>query len=410
MVCYSSTSLRADVSPSYVVNPHPRHDPSTIARITHDDDPSSIHDAFASSIIIDPFKSILCRQSQRDHTTTTSYFYLSVSKMAICLRSTLFTAVLLLNGRDTLGLERTPTWRASQSTAPPPGIYLPGDLLRKLRGGYRYYNQNQPIEINPDYIHYKPPPPGGAMDEHEEWLRQQNEFPSQTMTGFQNFQLPQQKQNSVLEDLKQYIASVHRASPCVVWTAFSCIVIFILWQIPSIRPSMIQNFVCSRFSIRNTMGVSLILSALSHQSLYHLLLNLVTLLGIGPGVAQNVTKPIWPLFLGSAISSNILFTGLRRHGSSIGLSGVTMSIIAVQAQAAPTRLYQFLLAGIVPIKLQAKNMLYVLLGVSFLGSFVHDSKIAHLVHLGGLLFGMLYYELLLVKSRKSISRVTVWSA
>lgn len=325
-----------------------------------------------------------------------------ISRNQLRMRGGTITIVLswlvLNNGWLVQGLKRTPTWgqhSAGLDTNPCRKI------LPELRGGYRYFNRNEPIELNPEYIHYKPPPPGGAIEDHEEWLKEQEGMQSQMTTGFQSFQ-PQQRQrrDSIFDDLKRYVLQIHNTSPCVAWTAISCIIVFILWQMPSIRPSLVQTFVCSRKSLKRTAGLSSILSAVSHVSLYHLLGNLVTLLGIAPGVARNVTKPLWPLFLGSALCSNALFVGFRRYGSCIGLSGVTMSVVAVQARAAPERVYQYLLAGVLPVSLPAKYMLYVLLAVSFLGSFVHDSRISHLSHLGGLIFGILYFEFNVKRTRK----------
>jgi membrane associated rhomboid family serine protease len=78
----------------------------------------------------------------------------------------------------------------------------------------------------------------------------------------------------------------------------------------------------------------------------------------------------------------------------MGLSGVTMSLIAINARLHPQRVFG-IVVGVFPVRLPAEHMLQILLIGSLVGSFSQGSRIAHLAHLGGLLFGMLYYKLYL---------------
>eukprot|EP00980_Cylindrotheca_fusiformis_P016150 scaffold4805_cov136-Cylindrotheca_fusiformis.AAC.5 len=175
---------------------------------------------------------------------------------------------------------------------------------------------------------------------------------------------------------------------------------FVLWQIPSMQPALSKLCVCNRSSVVEAAGIPLILAALSHKSLYHLVANMVTLVRIAPGVGSDIKQPLWPLFLGSALFSHALWVALERSGSCLGLSGVTMSVIAVQARLHPRRGYHIYLDGGVPLSLPAGRVLPLLLAGSLVLSFVRNSKIAHLAHLGGLLFGVLYYELHVNKKRR----------
>lgn len=166
----------------------------------------------------------------------------------------------------------------------------------------------------------------------------------------------------------------------------------------------------------------MILSSMSHISPYHLLVNLVTLSQLGPTVRQLLqhSRPLlrssgswksvmWPLMASSAIFSNGLYLlGSPRGASSLGLSGVTMALLAIQARAYPERKYGIVL-GVIPVSLRAKELLLILLAVSLIGTWsssaswgrwrgIGSSKtnVAHLGHLGGLIYGLLYYELVIL--------------
>jgi membrane associated rhomboid family serine protease len=263
-----------------------------------------------------------------------------------------------------------------------------------LRGGRGYHYNNDPVELNPYYKNYVQP----SANEHEVWLQQQQQQ--------QQHQQPQHQttygnNDSLSTRTQQYMTNLHQTSPSLFWTTISCIAVFVAWQIPSLAPLLHKLFLCNRSTLRSTGGASLILSAISHNSFYHVLVNLFTLLHIGPTVQQALCnnnkkqqQPIWPLLLGSAVAGNSLFVGARPLGSCMGLSGVTMSLIAVNARLYPQRVFG-IVVGVFPVRLPAEHMLQILLIGSLVGSFAKGSRIAHLAHLGGLLFGILYHELYL---------------
>lgn len=264
----------------------------------------------------------------------------------------------------------------------------------KLRGGSSY--NSGAIELNPEYHSYVPP-----SNEHEAWLQQQQQLEQQnqpsTAKPFQqtSFSMPRPRNNnaSLVKRIQESLEELHQVSPSLFWTTISCVTIFILWQIPSLQRLLLQTFVCSRSNIVRTNGASLVLSAVSHESFHHLLVNLFTLFRIGPTVKQQIIprRSMWPLLLGSAVGSNALFAAGRPKGSCMGLSGVTMALIAIQAKAFPKQVFGVVL-GVFPVSLPAERILEILFLVSLAGTFVRRSRIAHLTHLGGLLCGVLYYE------------------
>ena len=264
-----------------------------------------------------------------------------------------------------------------------------------LRGGNSYDGKST-IEHNPSYSGYASP----TNNEHTAWLQEQQR--QQFHLNTKSFEI-RRKNDTILDRIQQSMASLHQSSPSLFWTTVSCIFVFMLWQSPQMQPFLVKTFVCNSSNLKQTGGASLILSAFSHASFYHLLVNLVTLFHIGPTVAQSILlrhgRSMWTLILGSAMASNAFFIGWRRAGSCMGLSGVTMSLIAIQARAFPKRVFR-MVVGVFPVSLPADHILQILLLVSFVGSFTTRSRIAHLTHLGGLLFGLLYYEILIQKGRR----------
>lgn len=200
----------------------------------------------------------------------------------------------------------------------------------------------------------------------------------------------------------RYVAPLQRSNPDLFAVSVACLFIFLLWQIPACRGFLERHFVCQR--ARPSPG--LLLSNISHIHLLHLALNLNGLLVLGPPVQRvlshyspNYHVNLWLLMIGAALSSSATFLALDRDGKgAIGLSGVTMALLAVYAKMFPKSRLEVQLVGIIPVGvLPAYRLLHVVLLWSFLGSVDALSQrpqlISHAGHLGGLLFGMLFYEL-----------------
>jgi membrane associated rhomboid family serine protease len=246
-------------------------------------------------------------------------------------------------------------------------------VVQSLRGGQ---TGNSPYGLNPSWV----PSPTQERNEHEAWID------SQTYNTH--------NVKSALTRPRRYLSQLHQTSPSLFFSALSCVVVFLLWQIPSISPLLQNYFVCSRNNLHSGRFPSIILSAISHTSLIHLAVNLMALLNVGPAVERALAMSGWPLWhflLGAASAGSMLFL-LVGSGSCVGLSGVTLALVAMEARIYPTRILGIVI-GIFPVRMRAENLLKTLLAWSLLGSFSRRSDIAHLVHLGGLLFGMLYYEI-----------------
>ena len=214
---------------------------------------------------------------------------------------------------------------------------------------------------------------------------------------------------SIFGTARIYCERLYHDCPTAFWTTSSSLIIFLFWQLlPSFaRPMLLQFFLASRQTVVRSYGLSLVLSTISHTSFRHLLVNMFVFLNLSPAISAllvsssslssrrtRLSSPaMWPLLLGGGIFGNLLFLLFRPAGSCLGLSGVTMAMLGVYASDAPDRMLRIMLGGIIPVSIKAGTLVQFLLVFSLAGSlFLPSSPIAHLAHLGGLIFGLLYYQ------------------
>jgi membrane associated rhomboid family serine protease len=234
----------------------------------------------------------------------------------------------------------------------------------------------------------------------------------------------------------------YRTDPALAQVTAACIIVFVSWRhswrSPSAAAILVRHFVCSRRNMVTGHWMGLVLSAVSHVDLWHLLFNLAALVSLGPAVRQALEQAhhgkssnstsksssqllLWPLMIGAALSGSVAFLVSSKDWEecALGLSAVTSSLLAVYAQAFPDNSIGILLAGILPlplrlpafqmlrvsivlagilpapVRLPAYQMLRVFLLWSLVGSIFgmwYPQEVAHSAHLGGLLFGLGYFE------------------
>jgi membrane associated rhomboid family serine protease len=207
--------------------------------------------------------------------------------------------------------------------------------------------------------------------------------------------------DSVTSSIQGYFLHLYASSPAVAQTLVTCLGTFLLWQVSACQPILSDYFVCSRRNFMAGRWSSLLLSSISHAGLFHLAANLMALVSIGIPVKQTLQLskwPVWPLLLGGALTGSFSYLLLESGGGGcIGLSAVTLSLLAVHAQQYPKNVMGFLLMGVIPVRIQAEKALRVLLVWSLWGSCWKRGArqggvpIAHAAHLGGLLFGIAYH-------------------
>lgn len=200
--------------------------------------------------------------------------------------------------------------------------------------------------------------------------------------------------------LREYANKLILASPTLYYASFISLVVFFLFQIPALGPIVRDHLVCSTFNLRHYRYHTLLSSALSHATIGHLAMNLYAFHTFGRSVAPTLASnglPLLPFCTAAALFANALFLLLTPAGAScVGLSGVALALLALDARLRPGRELAFVVR-FVPVRLPAQHALAVLLGWSVLGTVGvwvtgRSDGVAHATHLGGLAFGLLVYE------------------
>ena len=290
-----------------------------------------------------------------------------------------------------------------------------------------------------------PPPPYGTEQKQQQKQQQQQQSPirpsttptlgdldnypypsyaSSTSQQLQQQQYQQQQQYvqkndvsvvndipSLIRRIRLYLTHLHASSPTLSNGLWACLVVFCGWQVPQWRSLWAAHLVCSRHNLW-ARPWSALLGAVSHAEPFHLLVNLYAYLSLGPSVEEmlkvlsptivtsrglqttssSLSSRLWPFVTGGAICSHVVYLLQSRHGGCMGLSGVTLALLAFLARAQPSRSMSL---GMVPIKVRAGVALQCLVVWSLLGTLAApSSRVAHGSHLGGLLFGIAYYEVL----------------
>ena len=290
-------------------------------------------------------------------------------------------------------------------------------MLQKQRQTLPWNGREGYYELNPNYEHKKRQrtiltPPGGANSNNNNnnnaplMMHQFNIDQSvQMQPPYQNYFSPttmtaptstSEYFSSIITSARAYVLQLYRTSPDLFYVSATSLAVFVLWRLPMFQRLLQTNFICNQRNIKSGKFYVLASAAVSHISFYHILMNLVTFLSIGPTVKQALATtrwPLWPLMLGAAVTGNIAHLLLGHRDGCLGLSGVTLSFMAVLARLYPNRILGLRLMGIFPVRMPAHILLRILLVWSLLGSFRKNTSIAHMTHLGGLLFGISYFEL-----------------
>ncbi len=277
-----------------------------------------------------------------------------------------------------------------------------------VRGG-----ANNPfIEQNPNYVdprlnQYLPPTLGDIDDDSHpttlQYQQNQNYFQSQPRQAHYNQSYTwSKKPRPIAQAVQEFFLRLHQTSPTMYHTILSSIILFFAWQLP-IAPlsTLLRNhFLSSRSNLRQGRYHTLITSTLSHSTLTHLAMNMIGFYSFGTSILSALRRngiPLWLYCVMGGIFANALFCILHPMGSCVGFSGVTLSLLALDAKLNPGKQIGFLV-HFIPIRLPAHYALIALFVWSLLGTLSSlqgkSDGIAHATHLGGLVYGIVMYELM----------------
>ena len=258
--------------------------------------------------------------------------------------------------------------------------------INKIRGGDPYY------ESNPNYnenINNNAPT---LADINNDGFYQSN-YLSNT----------HHRPQPLLEVISNYFAELHKFSPTLFNGIASSVILFFLWQLPpstSVSKILRNHFVCSHYNVfRKRRYHALLLSAFSHASFHHIAVNLYAYVMFGRSVKQILARQgidLWVFVLTAAIFGNLTFLAFDKggQGSCIGLSGVTLALLAFDSLVYPTKELR-MIVSFIPITLPAYYLLiglFVFSCLGIIGIVGGRTNVAHSTHAGGLVFGILFYD------------------
>lgn len=175
------------------------------------------------------------------------------------------------------------------------------------------------------------------------------------------------------------------------------VAVFIVWQIPSLEDFMHTHFVCRSDGVLNQWRLHTLLSAaLSHNALFHLLMNMVMLYWLGKKLEYVYGSLDFLLLycIAGVISSagdigmKLAFPELLNgYAGCLGASGAVMGIAVCTAFLYPDE--ELLLLGLAPVKLKWLVVIYCVWDFHSV-FFGPADGIAHAAHLGGAFAGFLY--------------------
>lgn len=182
-------------------------------------------------------------------------------------------------------------------------------------------------------------------------------------------------------------------TPVVKWLVYICVIMFII-EIFLGPPAIASVFGASAgLAIYHGWVWQFVTYMFVHASPGHLLFNLFALWMFGTRLEQRWGSQRFLRFVivvgAGAVTTHMAVTLIRSiflYTPIVGISGVIYGILLVYAYYWPDD--TILLYGIIPMK--AKTWVLIVGAITFFSSFDFSSQIAHLTHLGGLLFGYLF--------------------
>ncbi len=189
------------------------------------------------------------------------------------------------------------------------------------------------------------------------------------------------------------------STPALMGLTVVNLVVFGLWQVALTLGGPLPDLMATFFTTSDTLVMSgfvwtLLGSAFSHLSPPHLFLNMLALWVFGRDVERVVgTRGMLHLYVAGGILASLghvaynLATGVTVP--ALGASGSVMAIAVVSALLFPNRL--LLVMFILPMRQITAVGLFILLDLFGMISPGADT-VAHAAHLGGALYGWLYYR------------------
>jgi len=189
-------------------------------------------------------------------------------------------------------------------------------------------------------------------------------------------------------------------TPIVNWIVKTNVVVFLLWYLfMLVDPSfMTQNFLVSWTGIMNGRIWTLVTSVFSHNLLFHLFINMYFFYGFGRAIETSVgSRCFFNLYIFSGIAGSLghcFVSGTilqQPQLAALGASGAISGVLVFFSFMFPRE--KVYLLGLIPMPAFVGMLLFVGLDLFGLMAQTKGSQlpIGYGAHLGGALFGGIYY-------------------
>lgn len=200
---------------------------------------------------------------------------------------------------------------------------------------------------------------------------------------------------------------VHSKAKGVRFIIMVNVLVFLAWFVSFDLGFMRDHFLISPIHLQDDMWMNLVSAAFSHNLFWHLLINMIVLLSFGPVIEFIMgTKRFLVFYILTAAASSITHCAVSYYllnapdAMALGASGAISGLVLLFSLKYPSeKLYIFGILG-VPAILGA----VVFVGIDLWGLMFQIKGSGHLIghgaHLGGAIFGALYFAIL--KSMKKV--------
>ncbi len=185
------------------------------------------------------------------------------------------------------------------------------------------------------------------------------------------------------------------------------VLIFFAWLVGFDSLFMRAHFLISPMHLKDGMWLNLLSAAFSHNLLWHLLINMLVLLSFGPVIEFIMgTKKFLFFYMMTAVVSSLTHCAVSYYllgapdAMALGASGAISGLVLLFSLTYPReKLY---ILGIIPVPAIVGAIAFV--GIDMWGLMFQIQGSGHLIghgaHLGGAIFGAMYFVVL--KSLKKV--------
>ena len=190
--------------------------------------------------------------------------------------------------------------------------------------------------------------------------------------------------------LKAWLKNLHEGHKVAAGIIASNICVFVAWQLPFLRSTMLKWFTTNP---TNKRSLPLLLSCFSHSEFWHIGANMFVLWSFAPLVHNLMgTEQFIAFYLaGGAMSSLVghyFKIATRSRIPSLGASGALLAVLAVCCIGEPEARLSILFLPF--FTFSAKTALCGIIALDITGILLRWKMLDHAAHLGGTMFGSWY--------------------